>query len=173
LRTDCNRLGARCPQGPNTRESWASSLLFTFWAPRSPCARWSGSTGFDSRTSAGSSQNGGLETAAPGSEPADEYTYDPGNPTPFLVDARELELSLNEDYRTVDTERKDLVTCTTASLEKDIETTGRMTVTLWAATDAKDTDWNVMLQHVYPDGRAERIQDGVMRAVRSQKCVVF
>jgi predicted acyl esterase len=39
-----------------------------------------------------------------------------------------------------------------------------MTATLWAATEGKDTDWNVMLQHVYPDGRAERIQDGVMRA---------
>jgi len=109
-------------------------------------------------------QNGRLETTAPGSEPPDEYTYDPGNPTPFLVDARELELSLNEDYRTVDTERKDLVTYTTAPLEKDIEITGPMTATLWAATDAKDTDWNVMLQHVYPDQRAERIQDGVMRA---------
>jgi putative CocE/NonD family hydrolase len=109
-------------------------------------------------------QNGKLETTAPGSEPADEYTYDPGNPTPFLVDARELELSLNEDYRTVDSERKDLVTYTTAPLEKDTEITGPMTATLWAVTEGKDTDWNVMLQHVYPDGRAERIQDGVMRA---------
>ncbi len=39
-----------------------------------------------------------------------------------------------------------------------------MTATLWAVTEGKDTDWNVMLQHVYSDGRAERIQDGVMRA---------
>jgi putative CocE/NonD family hydrolase len=109
-------------------------------------------------------QNGRLETTAPGSEPADEYTYDPGNPTPFLVNSRELELSLNEDYRTVDSERKDLVTYTTTPLAKDIEITGPMTATLWAATEGKDTDWNVMVQHVYPDGRAERIQDGVMRA---------
>jgi putative CocE/NonD family hydrolase len=109
-------------------------------------------------------KNGKLETTAPGKEPPDEYRYDPGNPTPFLVDARELELSLNEDYRTVDSERKDLVTYTTAPLDKDIEITGPMTATLWAVTEGKDTDWNVMLQHVYPDGRAERIQDGVMRA---------
>jgi predicted acyl esterase len=109
-------------------------------------------------------QNGKLETTAPGTEPPDEYTYDPGNPTPLLVNSRELELSLNEDYRTVDTERKDLVTYTTAPLDKDTEITGPMTATLWAVTEGKDTDWNVMLQHVYPDGRAERIQDGVMRA---------
>ena len=106
----------------------------------------------------------GSRPTAPGNEPADEYTYDPGNPTPYLVDARELELSLNEDYRTVHAERKDLVTYTTAPLAKDTEITGPMTATLWAATDAKDTDWNVMMLHVYPDGRAERIQDGVMRA---------
>jgi uncharacterized protein len=109
-------------------------------------------------------QNGGLDPIAPDHESPDEYTYDPGNPTPYLVDARELELSLNEDYRTVHTERKDLVTYTTAPLVKDIEITGPMTASLWAATDAKDTDWNVMILHVYPDGRAERIQDGVMRA---------
>ena len=80
------------------------------------------------------------------------------------MNSRELELSLNEDYRTVDSERKDLVTYTTTTLAKDIEITGSMTATLWAATEGKDTDWNVMIQHVYPDGRAERIQDGVMRA---------
>jgi hypothetical protein len=109
-------------------------------------------------------QSGGLDTEAPGAEPPDEYTYDPGNPTPYLVDARELELSLNEDYRTVHAERKDLLKYTTAALAKDTEITGPMTATLWAVTDAKDTDWNVMVLHVYPDGRVERIQDGIMRA---------
>jgi uncharacterized protein len=53
---------------------------------------------------------------------------------------------------------------TTAPLDKHIEITGPMTATLWAVTSGKDTDWNVMLQHGYPDRRAERIQDGVMRA---------
>ena len=31
-------------------------------------------------------QNGTLDTAPPAEEAPDEYTYDPGNPTPFLVD---------------------------------------------------------------------------------------
>ena len=67
----------------------------------------------------------------------------------------------------MDSEGKDLVTYTTAPLEKDTEITGPMTATLSPTmkdTEGKDTDWNVMLQHVYPDGRAVRIQDGVMRA---------
>ncbi len=49
-------------------------------------------------------------------------------------------------------------------LTKPIEVTGQMSATLWAATDAKDTDWNVMLLDVFPDGHAERVQDGVARA---------
>ncbi len=39
-----------------------------------------------------------------------------------------------------------------------------MTATIWAATDAKDTDWNVMILEVHPDGTAWRMQDGIMRA---------
>jgi len=44
-------------------------------------------------------------------------------------------LSLNEDYRTVDSERKNLVTYTTAPLDKDTEITGPMTATLWATNE--------------------------------------
>jgi len=109
-------------------------------------------------------QDGLLDTTPPESELPDEYTYDPADPTPYLIDARELELSLNEDYQEVHRTRKDLVTYTTAPLEREMEITGPMTATLWAETDARDTDWNVMILHVHPDGRAERIQDGVMRA---------
>ena len=45
-----------------------------------------------------------------------------------------------------------------------MEITGPMTATLWAATDARDTDWNVMILDVDPTGAAWRIQDGVVRA---------
>jgi putative CocE/NonD family hydrolase len=105
-----------------------------------------------------------LDTTAPGQETADEYTYDPGNPTPYLVDARELELSINEDYKALHAERKDLLTYTTAPLDAAMEITGPLTATLWAATDARDTDWSVMLLDVEPGGAAWRIQDGIVRA---------
>ena len=110
------------------------------------------------------SGDGTLDTTAPGAEPADTFTYDPGDPTPYLVDARELELNLNEDYADVHARRRDVLAYTTEPLERDTELTGPMSATIWAATDARDTDWNVMLLHVYPDGRARRLQDGVMRA---------
>jgi len=112
----------------------------------------------------GGAGDGTLSTRPPRAEPADTFTYDPGHPTPYLIDARELELSLNEDYAKIHATRRDLLTFTTAPLEKPMEITGPMTATLFAATDARDTDWNVMLLDVYPDGRVMRIQDGVARA---------
>jgi hypothetical protein len=118
-------------------------------------------SGGGANTTAG---DGVLSTDKPGDEPADTFTYDPGDPTPYLVDARELELNINEDYAAVHAARNDVLSFTTEPLAEDTEITGPMSATLWAATDARDTDWNVMLLHVYPDGRASRIQDGVMRA---------
>jgi putative CocE/NonD family hydrolase len=113
----------------------------------------------------GSGGDGTLDTTAPNfAEPADTFTYDPGDPTPYLVDARELELGLNEDYAPVHSTRNDLLAFTTEPLTEEMEITGPMTATLFASTDARDTDWYVMLLNVFPDGRAERIQEAVARA---------
>ena len=108
--------------------------------------------------------DGTLDTIAPLAEPEDTYTYDPADPTPYLVDARELELAINEDYAAVHAAPRDVLVYTTAPLTEATELTGPMTATLWAATDAPDTDWNVMVLQVRPDGSAWRVQDGVMRA---------
>ena len=108
--------------------------------------------------------DGVLDTIPPTGAPADTFTYDPANPTPYLIDSRELETSLNEDYTSLNASRRDALVFTSKPLTKPIEVTGQMSATLWAATDAKDTDWNVMLLDVFPDGHAERVQDGVARA---------
>jgi putative CocE/NonD family hydrolase len=112
----------------------------------------------------GGAGDGTLDTIPPKAEPADTFTYDPGKPTPYLIDARELELSLNEDYAKVHATRNDLLAFTSAPFTREMEITGPMRATLFAATDARDTDWNVMLLDVYPDGRVMRIQDGIARA---------
>ncbi len=120
-------------------------------------------------TSAG---DGALDTVPPragvagasAAAAADTFTYDPANPTPYLIDSRELETSLNEDFTSLNATRRDALVFTSKPLAKAMEVTGQMSATLWAATDAKDTDWNVMLLDVFPDGHAERVQDGVARA---------
>jgi uncharacterized protein len=129
---------------------------------RATNTRWYLSSGGKANTSGG---DGVLDTSPPAAgAPADTFTYDPANPTPFLIDSRELETSLNEDYTALNATRRDALVFTSKPLTKPIEVTGQMSATLWAATDAKDTDWNVMLLDVFPDGHAERVQDGVARA---------
>ena len=122
---------------------------------------WYLSSGGKANTSNG---DGVLDTIPPTGAPADTFTYDPANPTPFLIDSRELETSLNEDFSSLNAMRNDELVYTSKPLTKAIEVTGQMFATIFAATDAKDTDWNVMLLDVFADGHAERVQDGVMRA---------
>lgn len=105
-----------------------------------------------------------LDTTPPRTEWADTYTYDPGDPTPFLVDGRELELNSNEDYARVHAARKDMLLYETDALTGDTEITGPVSASIGAATDARDTDWSVMLFDVHPDGQVRRLVDGVMRA---------
>lgn len=108
--------------------------------------------------------DGVLDTLPPNGAPSDTFTYDPSYPTPFLIDSRELETSLNEDYTALDSSRADALVFTSAPLTRPIEVTGQMSATIWAATDARDADWNLMLLDVAPNGRAQRVQDGVVRA---------
>ncbi|HEY3582935.1 MAG TPA: CocE/NonD family hydrolase, partial [Casimicrobiaceae bacterium] len=123
--------------------------------------KWYLSSGGSANTSNG---NGMLDSLPPAGAPADTFTYDPANPTPYLIDSRELETSLNEDFGPLNASRRDALVFTSKPISKPIEVTGPMSATLWAASDAKDTDWNVMLLDVFPDGHAERVQDGVARA---------
>jgi hypothetical protein len=122
---------------------------------------WYLSSGGRANSSAG---DGVLDTLPPKGAAADTFTYDPARPTPYLIDSRELETSLNEDFTTIHAARPDELVFTSTPLTQPIEVTGQMAATLWAATDARDTDWNVMLLDVFPDGRAQRVQDGVARA---------
>jgi uncharacterized protein len=123
--------------------------------------KWYVASGGKANTSAG---DGVLDTIPPAGAPADTFTYDPADPTPYLIDSRELETSLNEDFTALNATRHDALVFTSRPLAKPVEVTGQMSATIWAATDAKDTDWNVMLLDVFPDGHAERVQDGIMRA---------
>jgi len=128
---------------------------------RAVATKWYFSSGGRANTSRG---DGVLDTILPTGAPADTFTYDPANPTPFLIDAVELEEALNEDYTALNASRRDALVFTSKPLTKALEVTGEMSATLWAATDVRDTDWMVMVLDVFPDGHAERVQDAVARA---------
>jgi hypothetical protein len=49
-------------------------------------------------------------------------------------------------------------------LEKPVEATGPIELVLYASSSARDTDFTGKLVDVYPDGRAEILTDGILRA---------
>jgi len=113
--------------------------------------------------------DGALSTEAPGDEPADSYTYDPRDPVPTTGGATFLPglfIAANagpRDQRPLD-DRRDVLTFATPPLERDTEVTGPIELVLYVASDARDTDFTGKLVDVHPDGRAELLTDGILRA---------
>ena len=137
---------------------------------------------------------GGLTPEPPGAdEGATTYTYDPEHPVPTIggafsgalkrggYDQRERSFrslrggsengffaSEVDGRRTAD--RPDVLVFETDPLPDDIEVIGPVTVTLWASSDAPDTDFTAKLVDVYPpnddypEGFDLNITDGILRA---------
>jgi uncharacterized protein len=109
--------------------------------------------------------DGTLSPERPGEEPVDTYTYDPENPAPS-VGGKTLGLGSLPgpfDQRAVE-ERPDTLCYTTPPLTADLEVTGPLVVTLYAASSAVDTDWTAKLVDVHPNGYAQNLQEGIIRA---------
>jgi len=49
-------------------------------------------------------------------------------------------------------------------LKENIEVTGPISVKLWVASSARDTDFTAKLVDVFPDGTARALNDGILRA---------
>jgi hypothetical protein len=61
-------------------------------------------------------------------------------------------------------ERPDVLVYTSAPLEAPLEVTGALSLTLWIASTARDTDFTARLVDVFPDGAARALSDGIIRA---------
>ena len=87
---------------------------------------------------------------------ADTYVSDPAKPVPFvprpvhLRDADVWKPWLVADQRFV-ADRPDVISFTTAPLDKAVHIAGQPMVDLFAATSGTDSDWVVKLTDVYPD----------------------
>lgn len=113
----------------------------------------------------GAAGDGTLSDTQASGAAADHFTYDPRSPAPTLSgseccgvvpfgpwDQREAEL------------RNDVLVYTTPPLSQAIEVTGPIAMKLYAATSARDTDWTAKLVDVHPDGYAQNLQEGIIRA---------
>ena len=109
------------------------------------------------------SGDGTLSTAPPGAEPPDRYVYDPADPAPTLRGNTLMIPHGVADQRSTE-DRGDVLVYTSDPLEHDLELTGPIKVQLFAASSAVDTDFTAKLVDVRPDGYAQNIQDGIIRA---------
>jgi putative CocE/NonD family hydrolase len=60
--------------------------------------------------------------------------------------------------------REDVLCYTTPVLDRPVEVTGHMSLTLFVSSSAPDTDFTGKLVDVFPDGRALYLTDGILRA---------
>lgn len=107
--------------------------------------------------------DGALKLEVPVDEPADQYTYDPDNPVPTRGGTTLGLASGVFDQRDVE-ERDDVLVYTGDVLAKDLEVTGPITMKLHASSSAHDTDFAAKLVDVRPDGYAQNIAEGIVRA---------
>ena len=111
--------------------------------------------------------DGSLSMTPPQSEPGDHYVYDPENPVPTLggplcCDAAHL-MPGPVDQRP-DEARPDVLVYTTPPFKQDFETTGPVKLVLYAGSSAVDTDFTGKLVDVWPNGFAQNLTEGIIRA---------
>jgi putative CocE/NonD family hydrolase len=108
------------------------------------------------------SGDGELTAEAPEDEPPDSYVYDPDDPVPTMGGNNLLPPAGPNDQQPVEG-RKDVLVYTGPELTDDVEITGPISVELYAATTARDTDFTAKLVDVHPDGIAINLCDGIIR----------
>lgn len=107
--------------------------------------------------------DGRLTISSPATdEAADAFVYDPPDPTPS-VPGRMTRPWGTADQGPIE-DRDDVLCFSTEPLPDDLDVIGPVTARLWAATDARDTDWFIKLVDVHPDGYVYRLCEGMIRA---------
>jgi hypothetical protein len=111
--------------------------------------------------------DGVLAAAKPAKDAADTFVYDPANPVPTVggplcCDGQHLAPG-PRDQKGVEA-RSDVLVYSTPALEQDLEVTGPVTLDLFAKSSAVDTDFTAKLVDVGPDGFAQNLTEGILRA---------
>ncbi len=111
-------------------------------------------------------QNGLLDNVQPSTvSDSITFTYNPNDPSP-TVGGPTLRLDLEQgpyDQSSLVESRNDILVFTTDALTQNAVLKGNAIVHLKISSDKKDTDFDVRLTDVYPDGRSMHVNDGTMR----------
>lgn len=111
--------------------------------------------------------DGTLSTESPKTEGPDHFTYNPAEPVPtrgggLCCDNDRLP-SGAFDQRPNES-RGDVLVFTTPAFAQDFEVTGPVSLELYAGSSAVDTDFTGKLVDVWPNGFAQNLTDGIIRA---------
>lgn len=93
------------------------------------------------------------------------FNYDPNDPSP-TIGGSTLRQDLEQGPWRQDTaveNRNDILVFSTIALGQDVVMKGSARVKLKVSSNRKDTDFDVRLTDVYPDGRSMLLQDGTFR----------
>jgi hypothetical protein len=116
---------------------------------------------------AGPAAAGLLSTSSAAGKVSESYVYDPMKPAPttggpLCCDSEHLAPG-PYDQRPVEA-REDVLSYSTPVLTQDTEVTGPVTLELYAASSAVDTDFTAKLVDVWPNGYAQNLTEGILRA---------
>jgi uncharacterized protein len=109
--------------------------------------------------------DGALTLDAPRREPPASFDYDPANPVRTIGGRLCCGASTQPgpyDQRPSES-RDDVLVFSTPPLGRDVEVTGYVSLELYAATSAVDTDFTALLADVDPSGYARFLTDGIVR----------
>jgi hypothetical protein len=122
----------------------------------------------DSAGKANSSQGDGTLTIAAGADhAADSFIFDPANPVPTVggplcCDGDHLPAGPRDQAELE--KRSDVLVYSTSALDQDLEVTGPVSLDLFGASSAPDTDFTAKLVDVWPNGYAQNLTEGILRA---------
>jgi hypothetical protein len=103
----------------------------------------------------------GLSREAPGESGPDGYHYDPADPTPALGGVRFSGTAGRVDNAALEA-RPDVLTYTTAALDRDMEVVGEVSAEIWFRSSVAHADVFVRLCDVDPSGRSTNLCDGLI-----------
>jgi hypothetical protein len=111
--------------------------------------------------------DGTLSRSTPETEVSDKFLYDPAEPVPTrgggLCCDNEHLASGAFDQRPVEG-RSDVLIFSAPAFKEELEVTGPVSAELYVSSSAVDTDFTAKLVDVWPNGFAQNLTDGILRA---------
>jgi uncharacterized protein len=126
-----------------------------------------GSSVFGGSVARAATKVGDVIAAEPPTAASDEFVYDPSDPAPSIGGHSCCSWTSGPqgqfDQSAIE-QRSAILVYSSRSLDKPLEVTGPVTVTLYAKSSAPDTDFTVKLVDVFPDGTAVNLTNGIQDA---------